>query len=157
MPPSIIYSVKNWIKNGELAKKFVIQPSPKDSCPSVSFIGNLLPMDDLNALTKYTPCNLLAYVHDELVIVAIGLIIHPKDTMMLGVSRPDEVFKDELCVVIRGFEDISPTIQPRGADSQFTLAAYFGWQLQWPRNQIQLGNVQTSATSQQRNNDNTCG
>ena len=84
-------------------------------------------MAALNALTKDTPCSLLAYVRGELVKVAIGSIIRPKDTMMHGVPMPEGVFKVEVSVVVRGFKDISPPIQPPGADSQLTLSGCLGW------------------------------
>src|SRR4051812_36076051 len=51
MLPSIIESVKQWIKNGELVK-IVIEASPKDSSSSVSFIGNPSPWLLLMLLRK---------------------------------------------------------------------------------------------------------
>ena len=81
MLPSIIESLKQWIKNGELGN-VVIDTSPKDSSPSVSFIGNPSAMAALDALIEDTPCSLLSHVNGELIKVAIGSIIRPKDTIM---------------------------------------------------------------------------
>ena len=155
MLPSIIESVKQWIKNGELGN-LVIQPSPKDSSPSVSFVGNLSPMTALNALTEDTPCSLLAYVNGELIKVAIGSIICPKDTIMHGVQMPQGVFKVKLSVVLPGYEDIPLPIQPLGVDSQLTLGQCLCWPMQWPKTQIRLGNIQIPTSSQQMNNGNMC-
>ena len=120
MLPSIIESVKQWIKNGQLGN-LVIQTSPKDSSTSISFVGNTSPMAALGALTEDTPCSLLAHVNGELIKIAISSIIHPKDTFMHGVQMPEGVFKLELSVVLNGYDNISPPIQPPGADSQLTL------------------------------------
>ena len=120
MLPSIIESVKQWIKNNELGN-IVIEASPKDSSPSVSFIGNPSPMAALDALTKDTPCSLLAHVNGELIKIAIGSIIRPKDAIMHGVQMPEGVFKVELSIVLNGYDDTAPPIQPPDAYSQLTL------------------------------------
>ena len=101
MLPSIIVSGTQWFITGELGI-IVIDTSPMDCSPSVSFIGNPSPMAALDTLTKDTPCSLLAHVNGELIKVAIGSIIRPKDTIMHRVQLPEGVFKVELYVVLNG-------------------------------------------------------
>ena len=105
-------------------------------------------MAALEALTEDTPCSLLAHVNGELIKIAISSIIHPKDTIMHGVQMPEGVFQVELSVVLTGYDNISPSIQPSGADSQLTLEQCLGWPMMWPKNQIRLGNVQIPTSSQ---------
>ena len=65
-------------------------------------------------------------------------------------------FKVELYVVLNGYNDIAPPIQPSGADSQLTFGQCLCWPMMWPKNQIWLGNVQIPTSSQQMNNGKTC-
>ena len=57
----------------------------------------------------------------ELIKVAIGSIICPKDRIMHGLHMSEGIFKVELSVVLNGHEDIDPLIQPPGADTQLSL------------------------------------
>ena len=60
-------------------------------------------------------------MNGELIKVAIGSTIHPKDRIMHRSHMPEGVFKVELYVVLNGYEDIAPPIQPPGVDSHLSL------------------------------------
>ena len=60
-----------------------------------------------------------------------------------------DVFKIDLTYVFPGYEGTYPPMQPRGADSQLTLANCRGWVLLWPKTKIRVGNHPIKETPSQ--------
>ena len=108
-------------------------------------------MAALDALTGGTPCSLVAHVNGEQIKVAIGSIICLKDAIMHEVQMSEGAFKVELYVVLNGYEDIAPPIQPPGVDSQLSLGQCLCWPMMWPKSQIWLGDVQIPTSSKKMN------
>lgn len=85
------------------------------------------------------PCTLLHYVNNELKDVAKGHIISPGNRMYHNKPLPPELCKVILDVVLPGFDDVDPPIQPHGADEHLPLGQCFRWTMAWPKSQIRLG------------------